>query len=78
MTRKCWAAPAEDGLADSLHDCQTRVTVEMVEIWPSHHIKGTWAAQVIAASEVRHAPEHAEDPLFCDQNIATVDYCFIF
>lgn len=31
-----------------------------------------------AASEVRHALEHAEGSSFCDQNIATIDYGFIF
>lgn len=28
--------------------------------------KGTQVSEVIAAGEVRHAPEHAEDSLFCD------------
>lgn len=32
----------------------------------------------LTAREVRHALERAEDSLFCGQNIATIDCCFIF
>lgn len=42
------------------------------------HSKGTGTPEVIAPSEVRHVLQHAEDSLFCDQNIAIIDYCFIF